>query len=210
MIRIITIEREYGSGAAAIAAKLAARLGWKLWDQLLTEEIARLAHCERSAVEKQEERRDPLYYRLLKSFALGSYEGSRGVPVEMLDADSIVKISEQVVERSANAGNCVIVGRGSQHFLRHRKDTLRFFLYASTQEKVRRLISEGNSQAQAEALAHTVDHERAAFIKEYFHAEWPNRSIYHAMFNTDTGEEAVIQAILNFLRQNQSTDLAAD
>ena len=214
MIRIITIEREYGSGAAAIAAKLADRLGWRLWDQLLTEEIARLAHCERSAVEKQEERRDPLYYRLLKSFALGSYEGSRGISVEMLDADSIVKISEQVVERAANAGNCVIVGRGSQHFLRDRKDTLRFFLYASTQEKVRRLISEGNSQAQAEALAHTVDHERAAFIKEYFHAEWPNRSIYHAMFNTDkntdTGEEAVIQAILNFLQQSQSTGLAAD
>ena len=210
MIRIITIEREYGSGAAAIAAKLADRLGWRLWDQLLTEEIARLAHCERSAVEKQEERRDPLYYRLLKSFALGSYEGSRGISVEMLDADSIVKISEQVVERAANAGNCVIVGRGSQHFLRDRKDTLRFFLYASTQEKVRRLISEGNSQAQAEALAHTVDHERAAFIKEYFHAEWPNRSIYHAMFNTDTGEDAVIQVILNSLQQSQSTGVAAD
>ena len=126
-----------------------------------------------------------------QSFALGSYEGSRGIPVEMLDSDSIVKISEQVVERAANAGNCVIVGRGSQHFLRDRKDTLRFFLYASIQEKVRRLISEGNSQAQAEALAHTIDHERAAFIKEYFHAEWPNRSIYHAMFNTDTGEDAV-------------------
>src|SRR6266566_5782342 len=78
MIRIITIEREYGSGAAAIAETLAERLGWKLWDQLLTEEIARLAHCERSAVEKREERRDPLYYRLLKSFARGSYEGSRG------------------------------------------------------------------------------------------------------------------------------------
>jgi hypothetical protein len=59
MIRIITIEREYGSGAPAIAEKLAARLGWKLWDQLLTQEIARLAHCESSAVHKREERRDP-------------------------------------------------------------------------------------------------------------------------------------------------------
>ena len=56
----------------------------------------------------------------------------------------------------------------------------------------------------------TVDRERAAFIKEYFHVEWPNRSIYHAMFNTDTGDEAVIQAILNFLQQSQSTGLAAD
>ena len=70
--------------------KLAAQLDWKLWDQLLTQEIARLSHSEQSAVEKREERRDPLYYRLLKSFALGSYEGSPGAPVETLDADSIV------------------------------------------------------------------------------------------------------------------------
>ena len=82
MIRIITIEREYGSGAARIAATLAAQLGWTLWDQLLTEEVARLAHSNQAEVRKHEERRDPLYYRLLKSFTLGSYEGSPGAPVE--------------------------------------------------------------------------------------------------------------------------------
>jgi hypothetical protein len=37
---------------------------------------------------------------------------ARGAPVEMLDAEGIVKISEQVVEQAAGAGNCVIVGRG--------------------------------------------------------------------------------------------------
>ena len=40
MIRIITIEREYGCGGGVIAKKVADRLGWKLWDQLLTCEIA--------------------------------------------------------------------------------------------------------------------------------------------------------------------------
>ncbi len=43
MIKIITIEREYGCGGGEIAQKLANQIGWKLWDQLLTEEIARLA-----------------------------------------------------------------------------------------------------------------------------------------------------------------------
>lgn len=210
MIRIITIEREYGSGATAIAAKVAARLGWKLWDQVLTEGIARLAHCERAAVEKREERRDPLYYRLLKSFALGSYEGSRGAPVEMLDADSIVKISERVVEQAAIAGDCVIVGRGSQHFLRNRKDTLRFFLYASREQKIRRLIAEKNDRSEAERLVDTVDQERSAFIKEYFHAEWPNRSIYHAMFNTDAGDQLVVQAISGFVEASRTASTAAD
>jgi hypothetical protein len=43
MIRIITIEREYGCGAADIAKLLAERLGWRLWDQDLTSEIAKPA-----------------------------------------------------------------------------------------------------------------------------------------------------------------------
>jgi CMP/dCMP kinase len=201
VIQIITLEREYGSGAARIAEKLAARLGWKLWDQGLTREIARLAHCEQSAVEKREERRDPLYYRLLKSFAQGSYEGSStSVPVDALDADAIVRISLRVVEQAAASGECVIMGRGSQHFLRARADTLRFFLYASREEKIRRLVSQGNTEGEAATLVTTIDRERAAFVKRYFHTEWPNRSIYHAMINTDSGDEAVIQAILSFLQ----------
>ena len=102
VIRIITIEREFGCGAAGIARELAARLGWKLWDQLLTQEIARFAHCEQSEIRRRQERRDPLYYRLLKSFTLGSYEGTSSVhPVETLDADSIVKTSKRVVEEAA-------------------------------------------------------------------------------------------------------------
>ena len=47
MIKIITIEREYGSGGGEIAQLLAKQLGWKLWDQVLTEEIARLAEAPR-------------------------------------------------------------------------------------------------------------------------------------------------------------------
>lgn len=201
-IRIITIEREYGSGAAEIAKRVGERLGWKVWDQSLTREIARLANCDQSMVERKEERRDPMYYRLLKSFMRGSYEGSVSVgPVEMLDSDNMVSISERVVQRAADEGNCVIVGRGSQHFLQNRKDTLRFFLYAPYQSKVRRLTAQGMKETEAEALIDSVDRERAAFIKEYFGVEWPNRAVYHAMFNTAVGEECVVKAILCYLER---------
>jgi cytidylate kinase len=206
VIRIITIEREYGCGSAGIARELARRLGWKLWDELLTQEIARLANCDQSVVEKREEHRDPPYYRLFKAFALGSWEGSpAALSAEMLDADSIVRLSERVVEQAADAGNCVIVGRGSQHFLRARKDTLRFFLYASRREKVRRLVSQGKAEADAIELVNTVDRDRASFIKKYFHVNWPNRSLYHAMLNTAAGDETVILAMMNFLQHDRSS-----
>ena len=80
MIRIVAVEREYGCGGSEIAKRLAELLGWKLWDHQLTEEIARLANCSKAAVEQREERTDPLYYRLFKSFLRGSYEGKHQRP----------------------------------------------------------------------------------------------------------------------------------
>lgn len=208
MIKIITVEREYGCGGGEIAQLLSKRLGWKLWDQLLTEEIARLADCPKAVVEVREERNDPLYYRLLKSFMRGSYEGSLNAPkLKMVDSECIIKFTERVVRQVASSGDCVIVGRGSQHFLSDRQDTLRVFLYAPTEDKVRRVISRGKSEAEAWELVNTVDRDRTDFIQKYFHVEWPARSLYHLMINTSIGEEAVVQTILDFMKTLESKTL---
>ncbi len=201
MINIITIEREYGCGGGEIAQLVANRLGWKLWDQRLTEEIARLANCPKSVVEAREERNDPLYYRLFKSFMRGSYEGSLNAPkLNLVDSETILKITRRVVEHAAEKGNCVIVGRGSQQFLRNRTDTFRVFLYAPREDKVRRLLGRGKTEGEAEHLVDTVDRERAAFIQKYFHVEWPDRAIYHAMMNTAIGDDAIVHMILNSMQ----------
>jgi cytidylate kinase len=200
MIKIVTIEREYGCGGGEIAQLLAKRLGWKLWDQLLTEEIARLADCPKAVVEDREERTDPLYYRLFKSFLRGSYEGSLNAhKLKLVDSECILKFTEQVVQQAAKSGNSVIVGRGSQQFLKNRQDTLRVFLYAPREDKMRRLLGRGKSEDEAEELVDTVDRERRDFIQKYFGVEWPNRALYHTMINTAIGGEAVIQMILNLI-----------
>jgi cytidylate kinase len=201
MIKIVTVEREYGSGGGEIAQILAGRLGWKLWDQELTEEIARLANCPKAVVENREERTDPLYYRLFKSFLRGSYEGSINAhKLKLVDSESILKITEKVVRQAASTGNCVIVGRGSQHFLEREKGTLRVFLYACRADKIRRLIAQGKTEKEATELVDTVDLERVDFIQKYFHVEWPNRAIYHTMLNTSLGDETVVQNILSLMQ----------
>jgi len=198
VINIITIEREYGCGGGEIARKIADRLGWTLWDQLLTCEIAKLIDCDSAEIRCREERVDPLYYRLFKSVLRGSFEGSLNVHrLKLLDADSIFRITERVVQKAASTGNCVIVGRGSQHFLRDRVDAMRVFLYAPREEKMHRLIATGVKETEVEELVDTVDQERAAFIKKYFDMEWPNRSLYHVMLDTSAGEETVIRTILD-------------
>jgi cytidylate kinase len=197
-VRIITVEREYGSGGALIARQLAERLGWKHWDEALTAEIARIAKVDPRAARLCDERVDPLVYRLFKVFARGSYE--RALPIEegssTFDTDRMVAILHKVIEDVAACGNCVIVGRGAPYILREHPDAFHVFVYAPTDEKIRRVRSLGKTEKEAAQLVSEVDAERASFIRHYFGKEWPCRALYNMMINSKFGDEYVIESIL--------------
>ena len=198
MVRLVTIEREFGAGGAEIARKVADRLGWKLWDHCLTEEIARLMDCPCTAVEEHEEKRNSLQYRLFKSFMRGSFEGTLNVPrMKMVDADCIRQTARRVVLSAAEQGNGVIVGRGSAYYLGDRPDAFHVFVYASFEEKVRRLQAKGKTESEALELAETVDRDRAEYIKKYFDSEWPARQYFHLMINTGLGDDIAVETILH-------------
>jgi cytidylate kinase len=196
-VRTITVEREYGSGGALIARRLAEHLGWKLWDEELTAEIARIAKVDHKAARLCDERMDPLIYRLFRVFARGSYE--RALPVEgvsRFDADQMVAMLQEVIEDVASRGNCVIVGRGAPYILRNNADAFHVFIYAPRDEKIRRIKTLGKTEKEAAQLVAEVDAERASFIRHYFGAEWPCRALYNAMINSKFGDEYVIEMIL--------------
>jgi cytidylate kinase len=197
-IRIITVEREYGSGGALIAKALAARLGWKLWDEELSGEIARVAQVDPSEARHCDERVDPLLYRLFRSYARGSYE--RALPLggssQHFDADQMVRVLHEVIENIASQGNSVIVGRGSTYILRNRPDAFHVFIYASDEEKILRLKSIGKSETEARHLVEEIDRDRAAFIHHYFGKQWPHRPLYNLMLNSKFGDAFVVDNIL--------------
>jgi cytidylate kinase len=207
MYRVITVEREYGCGGGEIAQQLASRLGWKLWDQSLTAEIAKLANVDYSCVLRCDERVDSTFSRLAKAFWRGSYESGASLAATF-GADNMVELAERVVTRAAEQGNCVVVGRGAPYFLRHRSDAFHVFLYAPRAEKVRRLQRLGKSHGEAEELLDTVDRDRIAFVKHYFGADWPTRALYHIMLNTVVGNEHVISTILSTIGKLDTTPSA--
>jgi cytidylate kinase len=201
MINVITIEREYGCGAAHIASIIADRLGWKLWDQEITEEIARRLRCKKEMVAEREERCDSMFYRLIKAFMRGSFEARIDTTdLEVLDAENLAWLFEKVVNDIADRGHCVIIGRGSNYFLRQRRDAFHVFLYAPYEEKMRRIVAQGDSEREAKQLLESVDAERAAFIKRYYGKSWPDRSLYNVMINTKVGDDAVIESLLDTVR----------
>jgi cytidylate kinase len=200
MIRVITLEREYGSGAPSIAAGIADRLGWKVWDQEITEEIAHRLKCKKEMVAQREERVDSMFYRLMKAFMRGSFEARVDTAdLELLDGEHLANLFDKVVNNIAERGNCVIIGRGANWFLRHREDAFHAFLYAPYEEKMRRILEAGESESEASRLIETVDRERSAFIKKYYGKDWPDRSLYNLMINTNIGDDAVIDTILHMV-----------
>jgi CMP/dCMP kinase len=177
MFRMVTIEREFGSGGGGIACELAGRLGWKLWDRQLTSEIAQAAQVTESAVALCDERVDSRLYRLAKTFWRGSYERSMALAnSRAFDADRMMTMVGEIMGTIAKEGNAVIVGRGAPFFLREREDTFRVFTYAPQEEKIRRLLAMGKNREEAEDLVENVDKERKAYIKHYFNADWPTRT----------------------------------
>ena len=210
MFRLVTIEREYGCGGGAIAAELANRLGWKVWDQLLTQEIARLANVDASTVKRCEERIDSPFYRLSKVFWRGSYEPNSSLGSQVFDTDCMMSMMEKITARIALEGNAVVVGRGTPYFLREQPAAFHVFLYAPRAEKIRRLLQDGSTRSEAEDQVDTVDRERIAYVKHYFDADWPTRSLYHVMINTAVGNEAVIETILNTMHLVEGRPKATD
>jgi cytidylate kinase len=204
--KIISVEREFGSGASFIAEKLAKRLGWELLDQSLTETIAKLAKVDPKEVLRCDEHNDPVLYRLAKVFARGSYE--RILPLEgreSFDTDRMVQLVTGVIEKAGEQGNCIIVGRGAPWILRNRKDAFHVFIYAPREEKIKRVVEQGYTEKEAVELVDTVDQERAAFIKRYFGKDWPTRYLYNMMINSSMGEDLVAESILHAMNSPVGT-----
>ena len=113
MVRIISVEREYGCGAPNIAQSIADRLGWKLWDQQITEEIARRLKCKAEQVEAREERCDSMFYRLIKTFMGGRFEPRVDTAnMELLDAEHLALLFRKSGFRDCGPRQCGDRGAG--------------------------------------------------------------------------------------------------
>ena len=200
MKQILLIDREFGAGCSHISEKIAARLGWKLFDEALTQEIARLAKIPVDVSRRREERTDPWLQRLVHVIWRGSFDQNLPSPdLAILNSDRLVSIIQKVIQEAAEKKPCIIVGRGAPYFLRERTDTFSVFLYASRELKFRRILKRVSSEKEAVKLLDTMDDDRRKFVKHYFGHEWPDRQLFNGMLNTSVGDDATVETILHLL-----------
>jgi cytidylate kinase len=200
MKQLLVIDQEFGAGAITIGEQIAKRLNWNFFDQVLTDEIARLAKIPVEACQRRLERNDPFVQRLVNVIWRGSFDRNLPSPdLAILDSKRLAALLQRVIEQTAEKKPCVIIGRGAAFFLRNRTDTLCVFLYASRELKFRRILKRVGNEAEAINLVDTIDEDRRKFVKHHYGHEWPNRQYFQAMFNTGIGDDITAEAILQLL-----------
>jgi cytidylate kinase len=199
MIRVITIEREYGSRGAEFAHHLADRLGWRLIDQCLIDEIAEKAGITKKLAQRCDERLDPWYYRFGKTFWHGSLERLPALPeTNVFDSENMVQFVKEYMGDLAKQGNCVIVGRGAAAILARAPGAFHIFVYASQWRKIKWFEEQFPEHAkEAEQELQATDRRRAAYIRRYFQQDWTDRRLYHLMINSCMGFDAMVKTAID-------------
>jgi len=196
--RVLTANREFGSGGGRIAQRIAEWLGWKLLDRDIIDAIAYAAHVDQRVVQNYDEHVISWLRRLnqqaMRSAALAAGLELKGHTV--FDAEEMVRITQKIVEEAHAEGNCVIVGRGSQCVLQHKPDVYHVFVYAPLKERILRLKARLEKGANIEQRIRTVDGERAKYLQEYFGKSWCSPHLYDLMISSKEDEDETGRAVL--------------
>ena len=210
-IKVITVEREYGSRGGEFAHDLAVRLGWKLMDAELITATAKAAGVSPELAAKFDERIDPWYYRYGKVFWHDSAYPMTGLGDEhVFDSERMLKLIRKEIEQAAHHGHCVLVGRGAACALACVPGCFHVFVYATAKAKHDWFTNAfPDKAAQADQLLAAQDKRRAAVIRKFYNQDWCARGLYHMLLNSAMGIDAMIESALGATGLSECADQEA-
>ena len=182
---LITISREYGAGGSTVARAVAERLGWRLVDNQLVEEIARRAGMTTAEAQERVERGPTFVERLVRALAASNPELLTPASVQPPEAEDarLKQITEQVVSESASS-HAVLVGRAASAVIGRRADALHIKL-VGTIEYRRQVIADrlGVTPDEADRKIRDVDAHRAEYHRRWYQRDWADARHYHLVIN---------------------------
>ena len=188
MHSIVTISRQLGSGGEYIAQEVAKKLGFKIYDKKLVDEIADKAQMRKSQVESLDERSRFFVEECYRALMMDSH---------FLTSSTYFKHLSEVVLSVAQHGNAVIVGRGA-HFILGGKTGLRVRIISSTNTRILRVMEEFSLDVdQAARFLKKNDMEKGSFINMHFGQNIDNPDNFDMVINTDevTFDEAAAMIV---------------
>jgi cytidylate kinase len=184
VFRIVTVSREYGSGAGRFARLLGESLGWPVFDRVIGEQAAARLGVDASDVSPAEEREDSLLERLERAFSLGPPEMIGHSPAESW-TEQVFRAERDEIRKIAESPPAVVVGRGSQCLLKGRADTLHVRLHAPEADRIARVAQRSQwPRERAAAMVRRVDAARRRFLATQFECSDDQQTLYGVSFNT--------------------------
>lgn len=189
---VITISREYGSGGRAIGEKVAEALNIPFYDNDRIYEMAKESGAE-EMIRKTERMK-------ATSFLYGLYMNATQQPTK----DDLFELQSQVIQKVAEEGPCVIVGRCADYILRDRDDLLSVFIHAPLEFRVERARTAYQIDTDnIEAHVKKQDKTRANFYNRISDRKWGDANSFHfamsSVYGIDFSAEVLKHAAMHFL-----------
>ena len=163
----ITFSRKMGTNGSEIARRVADQLGYNFYDTEAIEKAAQEMGFLKD-VKEIDEKAPSLFRRF--------FSQNPEVHLDRLHS---------IIYELASRGNAVLLGRGSHILLRSFKCALNIRVTASLENRIANLVGRGWHREVAIKAIHKSDHDRGAFIKFAFGADWDNPELYDIVLNTD-------------------------
>lgn len=170
---IITIGRSHGAGGRSIGKKAAEQLHIPYYDSELLEKAAKSSGLSRKFLQSVDEKPidSSMLYRSV-GFGTNEYKSI---------ADLAQKAQREIIEKIADEGPCVIVGRCADQVLGENYRLFRVFISSGEDNRTKRIIERDHlSAAEAGRKLHRVDKERAAYYNQRSRTPWGNAAaVFH-------------------------------
>ena len=188
--KVIVIGRQYGSGGHDIGKSLAGKLGFAFYDNEIIQMTAGSTGYTPKFVQEHEENiTNSFLYDLVSQMYI--YSDTREAP-----RDAIFESEGEVIRSLADQGNCVILGRCADYFLRDRHDCLKVYLHAPEDYRVKRIMdTEDLSEEDARRKVRRMDRRRSDNYHYYTRRIWGHSGNYDLTIDTGIGAEAVEEII---------------
>ena len=176
---VITISRQFGTGGHEIGAELARRLGVKLLDKQILNEVASRMEAVEDAVEKIEAR-NPLWRDDFTNFyrtymAQAEYNGLE----QEQTSRKLFKAQADAIRRIANEESCIIIGRCGFDIFADHPNALKISIHSTMDVRKRRIAAKYDiSESDAAAMIVDNDYSRELYTKTFTGRDWKDATNY--------------------------------
>lgn len=182
---VITISRQYGAGGKTMGEMIAKKLGYAFLDHDLLQKVAEKAKVSKEWVQDMEKEAGGKLLKFInvlisKNQINRILDKNKGY----IDEEIYVDTLNHVINRIADEGNAVILGRGSQYILKDCKDAYHVLLIAERADRIR--FMEKHYQMSADQASQAVDSEdkrRINLYRKFGKQDYDQPGLYHLTLN---------------------------